>query len=156
MGHRSVPSIYSHYLRCVLAHYPVSRLVFLLKMASCHFWLFLSHKSLIFGPTWTWNDTWMGHKSAQNIFPHCLGCVLVHYPVSRLVFLLNMASCHFGCFLPPKPPIFGPTWTWNDTWMGRKSAQNISPHGLGCVSAHYPVSRWIFCSIRHPVIFGYF
>ena len=70
---------------------------------------------------------------------------LAHYPVSRLVFLLNMASCHFGCFLPPKPPIFGPTWTWNDTWMGRKSAQNISPHCLGCVSAHYPVSRWIFC-----------
>ena len=82
--------------------------------------------------------------------------LLAHYPVSRLVFLLNMASCHFGCFLPPKPPIFGPTWTWNDTWMGRKSAQNISPHGLGCVSAHYPVSMWIFCSIRHPVIFGYF
>ena len=55
-------------------------------------------KTPIFGPTWTWNDTWMGHKSAQNIFPHWLGCALVHYPVSRLIFLLNMATCHFGCF----------------------------------------------------------
>ena len=81
---------------------------------------------------------------------NCLGCVLVHYPVSRLIFSLNMASCHFGCFLPPKPPIFGPTWTW----MGHKSAQNISLHCLGCVSAHYPVSRWIFCSTNY--IYAYF
>ena len=62
-----------------------------LKPKNTHFWR-----------TWTWNSTWMGHKSAQNIFPHFLGCVLAHYPVFRLIFLLNMASCHFGCFLTPK------------------------------------------------------
>jgi hypothetical protein len=28
------------------------------------FWLFLTLKTPIFWPTWTWNDTWMGHKSA--------------------------------------------------------------------------------------------
>ena len=110
-----------------------------LKPINTHFWL-----------TWTWNSTWMGHKSAQNIFPYCLGCVLVHYPVSRLVFLLNMASCHFGCFLPPKPPIFGPTWTWSDTWMGHKSVWQISSHCLGCVLALFPVSRWITGLIWQP------
>ena len=129
---------------------------FLLNMASCYFWLFLSHKSPIFGPTWTWNDTWMGHKSAQNIFPHCLGCALVHYPVSRLIFLLNMASCHFGCFLTPKTPIFGPTWTWNGTWMGHKSAQHIFPHCLGCVLTHFPVSRCVIGLIWQPSIMVYF
>ena len=110
----------------------------------------------IFGPTWTWKDTWMGHKSVPSIYSHCLGCVLAHYPVSRLIFSLNMASCHFGCFLPPKPPIFGPTWTWNDTWMGHKSAQNIYPHCLECVLAHYPVSRLFFLFNMVSCHFGYF
>ena len=56
--------------------------------------------SPIFGPTWTWNDTWMGHRSAQHIFSHCLGCVFTHYAVSRLNFSSNMASCHLGVFDP--------------------------------------------------------
>ena len=70
---------------------------------------------------------------------------IIFDPISRFQvgFLLNMASPHFGCFLPPKPPIFGPTWTWNDTWRGHKSAQNIFPHCWGCVLAHYPVSGWV-------------
>ena len=87
---------------------------------------------------------------------HCLGCVLVHYPVSRLIFSLNMASRHFGCFLPPKPPIFGPTWTWNDTWMGHKSIQHIFSHCLGCVLTHFPVSKWVIGLIWQPTIMVYF
>ena len=110
----------------------------------------------IFGPTWTWNDTWMGHKSVPSIYSHCLGCVLAYYPVSRLIFSLNMASCHFGCFFYPKIPIFGPTWTWNDTWMGHKSVQHIYSHCLGCVLAHCPVSRWVIGLIWQPTIMVYF
>ena len=55
--------------------------------------------------------------SALDIFPHCLGFVLVHYPVSRLVFLLNMASCHFSYiwainhpFSDPPGPGMTPGW----------------------------------------------
>ena len=81
---------------------------------------------------------------------------IAHYPVSRLIFSLNMASCHFDCFLPPKPPIFGPTWTWHDTWMVHKSVQHIYFHCLGCVLVHFPVSRLIFLSIWHPVILAVF
>ena len=182
-------------------------------MAPSHYGCFLTQKTPIFGPTWTWNDTWMGHKSAQHIFSHCLECVLAHYPVSRLIFSLNMASCHFGCFLPPKhpfsdrpapgmtpgwgikvpktsfpiawgvfwsitqfpgcffaqygilsfwlfltkkTPIFGPTWTWNDTWMGHKSAQHNYSHCLGFVLTHYPVSRLIFLLNMASCHFGYF
>ena len=33
---------------------------------------------------------------------------LAHYPVSRLVFLLNMASCHFGYFWAINHPFSGP------------------------------------------------
>ena len=130
---------------CFFAHYGI-----------LSFWLFLTLKTPIFGPTWTWNDTWMGHKSAQHIFPHCLGCVLTHFPVSRLIFLLNMASCHFGCFLTPKTPIFGPTWTWNGTWMVHKSAQHIFPHCLGCVLTHFAVSRCVIGLIWQPSIMVYF
>ena len=72
------------------------------------FWLFLTKKTPIFGPTWTWNDTWMEHKSAQHIFSHCLGCVLAHYPVSRWVIGLvwqPTMMVHFdpkkGFFCPP-------------------------------------------------------
>ena len=109
----------------------------------------------IFGPTWTWKDTWMGHKSVPSIYFHCLGCVLEHFPVPRYIFLLNMASCHFGCFLPPKPPIFGLTWTWNGTWMGRKSLQHMYSHCLGCVLVHFPVSRWVIGLIWQPTIMVY-
>ena len=110
----------------------------------------------IFGLTWTWKDTWMGHKSVPSIYFHCLGCVLEHFPVPRYIFLLNMASCHFGCFLPPKPPIFGPTWTWNGTWMGRKSVQHMYSHYLGCVLVHFHVSRWVIELIWQPTIMVYF
>ena len=82
--------------------------------------------------------------------------VLTHYPVSRLIFLLNMASCHFGCFLTPKTPIFGPTWTWNGTWMVHKSAQHIFPHCLGCVLTHFPVSGCVIGLIWQPSIMVYF
>ena len=77
-------------------------------MAPCHFGCFFSPKTPFFGPSWTWNDTWMGHKSVQNTFSHCLGCVMAHYHVSRLNFSSNTASCHFGCFLPPKHPFSDP------------------------------------------------
>ena len=83
-------------------------------------------------------------------------CVLTHFAVSRLIFLLNMASCHFGCFLTPKTPIFGPTWTWNGTWMVHKSAQHIFPHCLGCVLAHYPVSRWVIGLVWQPTMMVHF
>ena len=63
----------------------------------------------IFGPTWTWNDTWMWQKSAQHTYYHWWGCVLAHYPDSRLIFSLKMASCHFGCFLTQKYPFLDPT-----------------------------------------------
>ena len=98
----------------------------------------------------------MGHKSVPSIYFHCLGCVLEHFPVPRYIFLLNMASCHFGCFLPPKPPIFGPTWTWNGAWMGRKSVQHMYSHCLGCVLVHFPVSRWVIGLIWQPTIMVYF
>ena len=129
---------------------------FLLNMASCHFGWFLPLKPPIFGPTWTRNGTWMGHKSVPSIYFHCLGCVLEHFPVPRYIFLLNMASCHFGCFLPLKPPIFGPTWTWNGTWMGRKSVQHMYSHYLGCVLVHFHVSRWVIELIWQPTIMVYF
>ena len=87
---------------------------------------------------------------------HCLGRVLEHFPVPRYIFLLNMASCHFGCFLPLKPPIFGPTWTWNGTWMGRKSVQHMYSHCLGCVLVHFHVSRWVIELIWQPTIMVYF
>ena len=140
----------------LLAHYPVSRLVFLLNMASCHFGLFLSHKSPIFGPTWTWNDTWMGHKSAQNIFPHCLGCVLAHYPVSRLIFLLNMASCHFGCFWPKKHPFSDPPGPGITPGWGIKvpNTSIIIAWGVFWPIIQFP--GWFFRSIWHPVILAVF
>ena len=74
----------------------------------------------------------------------------------KLIFLINMASCHFGCFLTPKIPIFGPTWTWNGTWMGHKSVQHIFPHCLGCVLTHFPVSRCVIGLIWQPSIMVYF
>jgi len=100
-------------------------------MAPCHFGCFLTPKTPFFGPSWTWNDTWMGHKSVQNTFSHCLGCVMAHYHVSRLNFSSNMASCHFGCCLTSKTPIFGPTWTWNDNCMGIKVSNTSFPIAWG-------------------------
>ena len=97
VGHFYAPS------RCYSRSRLVQKWVFLgfetAKMTGCHIEQKKSTPKIpIFGPTWTWNSTWMGHKSAQHIFPHCLGCVLTYFPVSRLICLLNMASCHFGCF----------------------------------------------------------
>ena len=142
---------YSHCLGCVWAHYPVSRLIVLLNMASCQF----DQKAPIFGPTWTWKVTWMGRIGAQHIFPNCLECVLAHYPVSRLIFWSIWHPFILAIF-DQKTPIFGPTWTWNDTWMGHKSAQHIFSHCLGCVLAHYPVSRWVIGLVWQPTMMVHF
>ena len=45
--------------------------------------------------------------------------------------LFGTSHCLFLLFLNPKIPIFWPTWTWNDTWMGHKSA--LHSHCMGCV-----------------------
>ena len=71
------------------------------------FWLFLTPKIPIFGPTWTWNGTWMGHKSVQHIFPHCLACILTHFPVSRWVIGLIWQPSIMVYFDPKK----GHFWT---------------------------------------------
>ena len=97
MGHKSVPRIYSHCLGCVMAQYPVSRLLFFSQHGILSFLLFFNTKIVIFGHTRTWNATWI-------IYSHCLGCVLAHYPVSRLNISSNMAPCHFGCFWAHKYP----------------------------------------------------
>ena len=70
--------------------------------------MFFTPKTPFFGPSWTWNDTWIGHKSVPSIYSHCLRYVMAHYHVSRLNFSSNTASCHFGCFLPPKHPFPDP------------------------------------------------
>ena len=130
---------------------------FFSQYGTLSFWqIFFTPKTPFFGPSWTWNDTWIGHKSVPSIYFHCLRCVMAHYHVSRLNFPSNMASCHFGCFLPPKPPIFGPTWTWNDTWMGLKVPKTSLPIAWGVFWANIQFPGWIFCSIWHPVILAIF
>ena len=93
------------------------------------FQLYLSHKSPIFGPTWTWNDTWMGHKSAQNIFPHCLGCVLAHYPVSRWVIGLVWQPTMMVHFEPKK----GLFWPPPDLKMAPGEGLMASSHLAICI-----------------------
>ena len=94
--------------------------------------------------------------------------VLLHWPSvqksSHPFSMLNAKFFHCNImamiFTPQKisisMAIFGPTWTWKDTWMGHKSVPSIYFNCLGCVLAHYPVSRWIFCSIWRPVILADF
>ena len=62
------------------------QVVFFLYYGILLLWLFFTQKTLIFGPTWTWNCTWMVHKSVQHTFSHWLRCVLSHFPVSRWIF----------------------------------------------------------------------
>ena len=102
---------------------------FFAQYGKLSFWLFLSHKSPIFGPTWTWNDTWMGHKSAQNIFPHCLGCVLAHYPVSRWVIGLVWQPTMMVHFEPKK----GLFWPPPDLKMAPGEGLMASSHLAICI-----------------------
>ena len=71
-------------------------------------------------------------------------------------FFVNYGTLSFWLFLDPKAPIFGPAWTWNDTWMGHKSVQHTFSHCLGCVLAHFPVSRWITGLIWQPTAVVHF
>ena len=97
----------------------------------------------------------LGHKSSQHIFPHCLGCFFGTLTSFQVVFC-SIWHPVILAIVDPKTPIFGPTWTWNDTWMGHKSVQHIYSHCLGCVLAHYPVSRWVIGLIWQPTIMVYF
>ena len=94
--------------------------------------------------------TFMPHPGA---IPRTLKGVVILWINSH--FLVPHIVC-FGCFLTPKTPIFGPTWTWNGTWMVHKSAQQIFPHCLGCVLTHFAVSRCVIGLIWQPSIMVYF
>ena len=48
------------------------------------------------------------------------------------------------------------TWTWNGTWMERKSVQHMYSHYLGCDLVHFHVSRWVIELIWQPTIMVYF
>ena len=100
---------------------------FFVQYGILSFWLFLTQKTPIFRPTWTWNYTWMGQKSAQHTFPHCLRCVLAHYPVSRLIFSRNMATCDLGYFLPKKHPFSDPPGPGITPGWGRKVPNTSFP-----------------------------
>ena len=65
----------------------------------------------IFGSTWTWKDTWMGHKSVPSIYFHCLWCVLAHYPVSLWFIFAPYGVLSFWLIFTPKTTHF---WTHLD------------------------------------------
>ena len=71
-------------------------------------------------------------------------------------FFAQYGILSFWLFFTQKTPIFGPTWTWNYTWMGQKSAQHTSPHCLSCVLAHYSVSRWVIGLVWQPTMMVHF
>ena len=91
---------------------------FFAQYGNLWFGLLFTQKTPIFGPTWTWNYTWMGQKSAQHIFPHCLGCVLAHYSVSRWVIGLVWQPTMMVHFEPKKGLFLAAPWLENSTWSG--------------------------------------
>ena len=81
--------------------------------------------------------------------------VLVHYPVSRLIFGLLWHPAILAVFYSSEA-FFGFTITWNDTWMVHKSVQPMFSHSFWCVLSHFLVSRWIFGRIWQPTIMVHF
>ena len=89
------------------------------------------------------------------VLPSVCYFVLVHYPVSRLIFGLLWHPAILAVFYSSEA-FFGCTITWNDTWMVHKSVQPMFFHSYWCVLSHFPVSRWIFGRIWQPTIMVHF
>ena len=99
--------------------------------------------------------TWIGHKSAQHNYSHCLGCVLAHYQVSRLFFC--------SIWYPVILVIFDPKNTHFQTHLdlelhldgAEKCPTHLSPL-LGVCFGPLSSFQVDFCSIWHPVILAVF
>ena len=89
------------------------------------------------------------------VLPTVCYFVLVHYPVSRLIFGLLWHPAILAVFYSSEA-FFGCTITWNDTWMVHKSVQPMFSHSFWCVLSHFLVSRWIFGRIWQPTIMVHF
>ena len=89
------------------------------------------------------------------VLPTVCYFVLVHYPVSRLIFGLLWHPAILAVFYSSEA-FFGFTITWNDTWMVHKSVQPMFSHSFWCVLSHFLVSRWICGRIWQPTIMVHF
>ena len=129
---------------------------FFSQYGTLSFWqIFFTPKTPFFGPSWTWNDTWIWHKSVPSIYSHCLRCVMAHYHVSRLNFSSNTASCHFGCFLPPKHPFSDPPGPGMTPGWGIKVPKTSFPIAWG---VFWPIIQFPGCFLLNMASchFGYF
>ena len=155
MGPKSIWHIFSYCLWCVLTLSPLSRLIILSIIASPHLGSFWTPKHPFLDPPGPGVAPGWGIKVSDRSLPIAWG---VFWPFFLFPgwFFVNYGTLSFWLFLDPKAPIFGPAWTWNDTWMGHKSVQHTFSHCLGCVLAHFPVSRWITGLIWQPTAVVHF
>ena len=93
-----------------------------------------------------------GAPGAQHTFHHCLGCVLAHYPVSRLIFSRNMATCDLGYFLPKKHPFSDPPGPGITPGWGRKVPNTPLPIAWAVFWPIIQFPGWFFRAIWQPVI----